>query len=104
MFGVWAPNAERVSVVGDFNGWDAGAHPLSPRARSGIWEAFVPGAAIGARYKFHIESRFNGYRVDKADPYGTFHEVPMADSVPAGTGPYAKGCWCNSSRSRVTSG
>ena len=75
-FAVWAPNAERVSVVADFNGWDPTAHPLQPRAGSGIWEGFVPDARAGARYKFHIESRYNGYRVDKADPFGIFHEVP----------------------------
>jgi len=76
VFAVWAPNADRVSVVGDFNAWDPGAHRLAPRSSSGIWEGFVPDAAAGARYKFHIESRYNGYRVDKADPFGTFHEIP----------------------------
>ncbi len=75
-FAVWAPNAARVSVVGDFNGWDAGAEPLSPRADSGIWEGFVPDVGHGALYKYHIESRHNGYTVDKADPFGFGHEEP----------------------------
>ncbi len=78
-FAVWAPNAERVSVIGDFNYWNAGAHPLQPRPdRSGIWEGFVPGVAHGCPYKYHIESRFNGYRVDKGDPFACFWEAPPA--------------------------
>ena len=75
-FAVWAPDAKQVSVVGDFNGWNTRSHPLHPRGCSGIWEAFVPGAAKGARYKFHIESRYNGYGVDKADPFAFMAEVP----------------------------
>ncbi|MGE5280487.1 MAG: 1,4-alpha-glucan branching protein GlgB [Deltaproteobacteria bacterium] len=68
-FAVWAPNAERVTVVGDFNGWDAGAHALGGRwDDSGIWEGFVPGAREGMLYKYHIESKMNGYKVDKGDP------------------------------------
>ena len=73
-FAVWAPNAERVSVVGDFNDWTPGKHPLVPRGSSGIWEGFVPGLGVGARYKYHIVSRFNGYQLFKADPYGLRHE------------------------------
>jgi 1,4-alpha-glucan branching enzyme len=76
IFSVWAPDAEFVSVIGDFNGWDRGTHPLKPRGSSGIWEGFVPNVGRGAIYKFHIGSRFNVYRVDKADPYGFRHEVP----------------------------
>jgi 1,4-alpha-glucan branching enzyme len=75
-FAVWAPDAERVSVVGDFNGWDATAHPLGSRGQSGIWEGFIPGARKGHVYKFHIQSRIHGYRVDKADPFSFFGEVP----------------------------
>ncbi len=75
-FAVWAPNAQKVSVVGDFNGWDPGATPLEPRAESGIWEAFVPDVGPGALYKYHIKSHHNGYRVEKADPFGFQHEVP----------------------------
>jgi 1,4-alpha-glucan branching enzyme len=75
-FAVWAPDAERVSVVGDFNGWDAMAHPLGSRGQSGIWEGFIPGVRKGAVYKYHIESRFRGYRAHKADPFALFSEVP----------------------------
>ncbi|HEY8475469.1 MAG TPA: 1,4-alpha-glucan branching protein GlgB [Chloroflexota bacterium] len=75
-FAVWAPNAERVSVVGDFNHWNPTSHPLAPRGVSGVWEGFVPGVSKGALYKYHIVSRLHGYQVDKADPYGFFHEVP----------------------------
>src|SRR5688572_24346072 len=64
-FAVWAPNAERVSVIGDFNGWDRNAHPLAAVGASGIWQGFVPGVAGGAHYKYHIVSRHLGYRVDK---------------------------------------
>ncbi|HEX6202684.1 MAG TPA: 1,4-alpha-glucan branching protein GlgB [Thermoanaerobaculia bacterium] len=75
-FAVWAPNAERVSVIGDFNGWDADAHPLAPRGSSGIWEGFIPGAEPGMHYKLHVRSRWGGYRVDKADPFAVRSEVP----------------------------
>jgi 1,4-alpha-glucan branching enzyme len=77
-FAVWAPDARSVTVIGDFNGWDTSSHPLRPRGRSGIWEGFIPGVARGARYKFHILSRLNSYRVDKADPFGLLHEKPPA--------------------------
>jgi 1,4-alpha-glucan branching enzyme len=75
-FGVWAPDAERVSVVGDFNGWDRSASPLQPRGHSGIWEGFVPEVGRGAVYKYHIDSRINPHVVDKADPFGFLHEEP----------------------------
>ena len=75
-FAVWAPSAEQVFVMGDFNGWDRASHPLRPRASSGIWEGFIPGIKRGDVYKYHIASRHNGYRVDKADPFGFRHEVP----------------------------
>ncbi len=77
-FATWAPNAISVNVIGDFNNWDKKKNPLKPRGHSGIWEGFVPGAAIGHRYKFHIESKFNNYSVDKADPFGFLHETPPA--------------------------
>ncbi|MCX5739299.1 MAG: 1,4-alpha-glucan branching protein GlgB [Proteobacteria bacterium] len=81
-FAVWAPNAETVSVVGDWNGWNRNSHPLHPRAHSGIWEAFLPGVGIGAVYKFHIRSRTGGYQVDKADPFAIRAEVaPRTASV-----------------------
>ncbi|HPC82593.1 MAG TPA: 1,4-alpha-glucan branching protein GlgB [Thermoanaerobaculaceae bacterium] len=76
LFSVWAPNAERVAVVGDFNGYDHEAHPLRPTGSSGIWEGFVPGARQGLTYKFHITSRHNGIRAEKADPFAVAAEVP----------------------------
>jgi 1,4-alpha-glucan branching enzyme len=75
-FAVWAPNAERVSVIGDFNDWQKGSHELAPRGQSGIWEGFFPGVGKGALYKYHIQSRFLGYRADKADPFSIFNETP----------------------------
>ncbi|HZD41935.1 MAG TPA: 1,4-alpha-glucan branching protein GlgB [Terriglobales bacterium] len=75
-FAVWAPNAERVSVIGDFNGWNKTQHPLHPRGQSGIWEGLIPQIGKGTLYKYHIVSRFNGYRVDKADPFSIFNEIP----------------------------
>src|ERR671915_418392 len=75
-FAVWAPNAERVSVVGDFNAWDPDAHPLEPVRSSGIWSGRVAGASIGQVYKFHVRSRYRGYRVDKADPVAFRAETP----------------------------
>ena len=77
LFAVWAPNAEQVSVIGDFNGWNRGAHPLRVREdSSGIWEGFVAGVKAGDIYKYHIVSRENGYRVDKGDPFATHWETP----------------------------
>jgi len=75
-FAVWAPNAEQVAAIGDFNGWDKYASPLSPRDQSGIWEGFVADVPIGSRYKFHIISRYENYRVDKADPFAFYTEMP----------------------------
>ena len=75
-FAVWAPNAERISVVGAFNGWNPDSHPMNPRESSGVWEAFVPGLGHGAVYKYHLRSRYHMYEVDKADPYGYYNEVP----------------------------
>jgi 1,4-alpha-glucan branching enzyme len=75
-FGVWAPNAREVSVIGDFNGWDGHAHRLAARGNSGIWEGFLPGLGKGTLYKFHIVSQHNGHIGDKADPVGVMHEHP----------------------------
>jgi 1,4-alpha-glucan branching enzyme len=75
-FAVWAPNAREVSVIGDFNDWKPGVHPLQARGSSGIWEGFIPGIGKGALYKFHIVSNHHGYTGDKADPFGVFHEKP----------------------------
>jgi 1,4-alpha-glucan branching enzyme len=75
-FAVWAPDALRVSVIGDFNGWDNALHPLQVRGRSGIWEGFLPGVGPGSVYKYHVVSRYHGYAEDKADPFATRCEVP----------------------------
>jgi 1,4-alpha-glucan branching enzyme len=75
-FGVWAPNAESVSVIGDFNGWNPASHRLEPRGHSGIWERWIPHVSKGTIYKYHIVSRHNGFRVDKADPFAVHHETP----------------------------
>jgi 1,4-alpha-glucan branching enzyme len=76
LFSVWAPNAEGVTVVGDFNRYDAQAHPLRPTGSSGIWEGFVPGVRLGQTYKFHITSRVGGVCTEKADPFAVHGEVP----------------------------
>ena len=76
-FAVWAPNAERVTVIGDFNGWNPYSHALMPRLdNSGIWEGFIPGVNEGCLYKYHIESRHMGYKVDKGDPMAFGWELP----------------------------
>ncbi len=74
-FAVWAPNAEIVSVVGDFNDWDERRHPMRLRT-GGIWELFLPGIGAGTNYKYSLRSRVRGYRQQKADPYGFACEVP----------------------------
>ena len=75
-FAVWAPNAERVSVVGDFNDWDGRRHPMNVRGESGVWELFIPGVGLGAFYKFELRSRGNGEISLRADPYARANEVP----------------------------
>ena len=74
-FAVWAPNAKRVSVFGDFNGWNRGSHPMKLLAESGIWELFVPQVGQGDLYKFHLLSRVNSHQADKADPYAFASET-----------------------------
>ena len=75
-FAVWAPNAEQVSVIGNFNDWEKGKHTLSPVRDSGIWEGFLPGIGKGTLYKFHIRSRTGHYEVEKTDPFACFNEIP----------------------------
>ena len=72
-FAVWAPHAKAVSVVGDFNGWDPDAAPMSPLADSGIYEAFIPGVGLGELYKFAITTQ-EGMILFKADPYAVHAE------------------------------
>jgi 1,4-alpha-glucan branching enzyme len=74
-FAVWAPNAARVSVIGDFNAWKPSAHAMRLRPEAGVWECFIPNVGNGSLYKYRIESRFNNYQVDKADPYGFAAEI-----------------------------
>jgi 1,4-alpha-glucan branching enzyme len=73
-FAVWAPNAKLVSVIGEFNDWNPQANSMRPSA-AGVWESFVPDIGQGATYKYHIESRYSDYKVDKADPYGFAAEI-----------------------------
>ncbi|MBI2848414.1 MAG: 1,4-alpha-glucan branching protein GlgB [Chloroflexi bacterium] len=81
-FAVWAPNARYVSVIGDFNGWNKRANPIHQRDRSGIWEGFIPGVGKGALYKYHVESRYHGYKADKADPFAFYSQIsPSTASV-----------------------
>jgi 1,4-alpha-glucan branching enzyme len=75
-FAVWAPNAENVAVVGDFNGWDYTRHSLKPREQSGIWEGYIIGLKPGDLYKYHIVSKYQHYHVDKADPLAFTNETP----------------------------
>ncbi|HEV3334131.1 MAG TPA: 1,4-alpha-glucan branching protein GlgB [Bryobacteraceae bacterium] len=74
-FAVWAPNAERVSVVGNFNQWDGRRHPMRPRGASGVWEIFVPGLQQGDLYRFEIKTRYQGYMAVKSDPFGFAAEL-----------------------------
>ncbi|MFQ5735417.1 MAG: 1,4-alpha-glucan branching protein GlgB [Thermodesulfobacteriota bacterium] len=87
-FALWAPNAERVSVIGDFNGWDVHAHELKVRDDwSGIWEGFIPGVKPGDLYKYQIDSRYMGYRVAKGDPFAfQWESPPRTASVVCGLG------------------
>ena len=74
-FAVWAPNARAVNVIGDFNDWDRAAHPLGPRASSGIWAGVVPAAVPGHVYKYAITTA-RGEVLEKADPYASASECP----------------------------
>jgi len=74
-FAVWAPNAERVSVVGDFNRWDGRVHPMRSLGSSGVWEIFIPGLSPGSLYKFEIRNRHSGQVRVKADPYAREFEL-----------------------------
>jgi len=81
-FAVWAPNAQRVSVVGNFNHWDGRRHPMRNCGSTGIWEIFIPDLDQGEVYKFEIKSRYQSYLVQKTDPYGFAAEVrPKTASI-----------------------
>jgi 1,4-alpha-glucan branching enzyme len=88
-FAVWAPNAERVSVVGDFNHWDGRVAPMQSRGDSGIWELFVPGVGAGTLYKYELRNRDSGAILVKIDPYARrFETPPRTASMVVGTAPY----------------
>jgi 1,4-alpha-glucan branching enzyme len=89
-FAVWAPSASQVSVVGDFNHWDARRHPMRLRRECGVWEIFLPGVDVGARYKYQIRSRGGRVLPLKADPYALQSELrPATASVVARMPPVA---------------
>jgi len=79
-FAVWAPNAQRVSVVGDFNQWDGRVHAMRPLGPSGIWEIFLPGVGIGAHYKFEVRDLHGQVKL-RTDPNGFFFEVPPKNAA-----------------------
>jgi 1,4-alpha-glucan branching enzyme len=80
-FAVWAPNAQRVSVVGDFNQWDGRVHPMRLLAASGVWELFIPGLGEGTLYKYEVRN-LHGAIALKTDPYGSFFEpAPKSASI-----------------------
>src|SRR6185295_12711174 len=80
-FAVWAPNADHVSVIGDWNMWDGRVHPMRRLAPSGVWELFVPDLPDGEKYKFEIHTR-DGRRLEKSDPFGVaFEQPPQTASV-----------------------
>jgi 1,4-alpha-glucan branching enzyme len=82
LFAVWAPNAERVSVVGEFNQWDGRRHPMRVRGGSGVWELFIPDLEAGKLYKFEIRNRDSGEILLKTDPYAQAFEVrPRTASI-----------------------
>lgn len=89
-FAVWAPNAARASVVGDFNHWDGRCHPMRLRRECGVWELFLPGVAAGTRYKFDLLDRHGVALPQKADPYARASELrPATASVVASMPPVA---------------
>ncbi|MBS3952996.1 MAG: 1,4-alpha-glucan branching protein GlgB [Methylomicrobium sp.] len=82
LFTVWAPNAGRVSVIGDFNRWDGRCNPMRSLGGSGIWELFIPGLSAGCLYKFEILNRQSNHVLVKTDPYGQQFELrPNTSSV-----------------------
>jgi 1,4-alpha-glucan branching enzyme len=101
-FAVWAPNAQRVSVVGDFNRWDGRCHPMRSLGSSGVWEVFIPGVGEGTHYKFEIKN-LHGHLVLKTDPYGFFFETPpKTASIVWNTAkfPWTDGNWMQQRRMR----
>ncbi|CAK0760735.1 1,4-alpha-glucan branching enzyme [Gammaproteobacteria bacterium] len=92
LFATWAPNAARVSVVGDFNQWDGRVHPMRVRGGSGVWELFIPGLGAGALYKLEIRNREHGTLHLKSDPYAQQFELrPATACMVAASSRYAWG-------------
>jgi 1,4-alpha-glucan branching enzyme len=79
-FAVWAPNAQRISVVGDFNNWDGRFHQMRSLGMSGVWEIFIPGVTEGAHYKYEVRTR-QGHIKLKTDPFGFFFETPPKNAA-----------------------
>jgi 1,4-alpha-glucan branching enzyme len=79
-FAVWAPNASRISVIGEFNGWDGRYHVMRLHPGNGIWEIFIPGVKSGARYKFEMLDKQGELLPFKSDPMGQFHEAPPGNA------------------------
>jgi 1,4-alpha-glucan branching enzyme len=101
-FAVWAPNAQRVSVVGDFNNWDGRCHAMRSLGASGVWEIFIPGVGEGTHYKFEVKN-LHGQLVLKTDPYGFFFETPpKTASIVWNTSkfPWTDGQWMQRRRDR----
>src|SRR5256885_424765 len=82
-FAVWAPHAQQVSVVGDFNSWKPDASPMTPLGAAGLWNCFLPGVDAGALYRYAITPRNSASRLEKLDPYGfaAEHRHPPASRV-----------------------
>jgi 1,4-alpha-glucan branching enzyme len=96
VFRVWAPNAERASVIGDFNRWDGRVHQMSSLGASGVWELFIPGLGAGALYKFELRNRQTGALVAKVDPYARRLEQRPATAAivtPAATHAWDDSAW-----------
>jgi 1,4-alpha-glucan branching enzyme len=84
LFATWAPSAERISIVGDFNDWDGRYHPMRVRGGSGLWEVFIPGVKPGINYKYEIRNRDTHQIFLKTDPYGqAFEQRPKTSSIVA---------------------
>ncbi len=90
-FAVWAPEAERVSVVGGFNEWDGRRHPMRCRGSSGVWELFVPGLGAGELYKYEIRNRWSGELLLKSDPFARLTE--LRPSTASAVAPPSKHAW-----------
>ena len=103
-FAVWAPNAQRVSVVGDFNSWDGRVHPMRVRHGVGLWEIFLPGLGAGTLYKYEIKGRGGELLPLKADPYGFYAEQPPRTASvvwPLGEHPWGDHDWMAGQRESV---